>query len=101
MSLLQFRLNTAVHHIQQPLNLENLHAVTTTTCAHAVLCCVLAAQERGVDLDVVLLVQGETMVYSLRQHYHVASTAVNADPAVVKIPHVKVACSATATRITR
>ena len=44
-------------------------------------------------LDVVVLVQGESMVDALRQHDHVALAAADADPALLLVPHVKIACT--------
>lgn len=44
-------------------------------------------------LDVVALVEREAVVDALWQHNHVALAAVDADPPVVMVPHIKVSCT--------
>ena len=43
-------------------------------------------------LDVVIAVKGEAVVDALRQHNHVALSAVYPDPLLVKVPDIKVPC---------
>lgn len=43
-------------------------------------------------LDVVVCVECEPVVDALRQHYQVTLATPDADPAVIQVTHIKVAC---------
>lgn len=44
-------------------------------------------------LDVIAGIQGEAVVDALRKHDHISLLAVDADPFVLGIPHIKISCT--------
>ncbi len=46
-------------------------------------------------LDVIVGVQSEAVVNALRQHNHITLPAIDPDPPLIKVSHIKIACGTT------